>query len=227
MPFRMPRHDEHMVIVGRNGSGKTMLANHVLSKMDLGNERTVILDYKGDELINSLRRVRDLKPGEFPNKKGLYLMKLLPEIDDAAVESFFYKTWKKGNTRIYTDEGYMIPQGAQFRALLTQGRSLRIPLITLSQRPVEIDRFVFSEAAHVACFHLNDERDTKTVRAFTPPGFIDYVPSGVGNGVKLPPYWSRWYALKDDEKFVLEPCPSADEIRERIESKLERKHRWL
>ena len=226
MTFRWPRNDEHAAIVGRNGTGKSQFGAYVLSKRDLKNNINIIIDYKGEELFSKLERAREIGLNEQPDKPGLYILKSSPHLNEET-EAWLWGTWEREHRGLFIDEGYMLPDDGAFRAILTQGRSKRIPVITLSQRPVEISRFVFSEASHVALFHLNDERDEKTVRAFTPKGFVEWLPPEYEKDGRLPKYNARWYSIKDDEKFILSPVPEADEIIDAIDSQLEPLHRWF
>ncbi len=224
--FRLPRADEHTAIVGRNGTGKSQAGAWVLSKRDLRNQINIILDYKGEELFNSLERVREIGLGEMPKKNGLYIIHAHPGMDDD-VENWFWRVWERENVGLFIDEGYMIPspENGGFQAILTQGRSKRIPVITLSQRPVKVSRFAFSEASHIGLFDLNDRRDQKTIGEILPSGFVEWVPPEFDD--ELPPYHFRWYNVKDNSRFVLRPVPSADEIVADIDGQLEEKKRWL
>lgn len=226
MTFRLPRRDEHTAVVGRNGSGKTQFGAAMLSKKDLQKETWVIVDYKGDEILNGIERAREIDFNTVPKHPGLYILHSRPDYEEET-ESFFHKVWAQEDCGLYIDEGYMLPKGTAYRNILTQGRSKRIPTITLSQRPIEIDRFVFSEASHVVFFHLNDNRDIKTVREFTPPGFIEWIPPEFGKITRLPDFHPRWYNIKNDLRFVVKPAPSADEIIAAIDKQLEPKRRWL
>lgn len=226
MAFRFPNPDEHSAVVGRNGSGKTRMGAWLFSKRDLANTRNVIVDYKGEELFSSLERIHEISLNELPKENGLYIVRSRPDLVDET-ERWLWKVWEQENTGLFIDEGYMLPDEGAFRALLTQGRSKRIPVMTLSQRPVEISRFVFSEASHVVLFHLNDERDEKTVKAFTPKGFIDWVPNEFLPADRLPKFHSKWYNIKDDEVFALKPVPSDEQIIAEIDGQLKPKQRWL
>jgi hypothetical protein len=225
--WTQPATDEHTIIVGRNGCGKTQLGCALLGFRDLRSERWIALDFKGDELINSLEHVRYIDDAKIPSKPGLYV-KAFRRASDEEINAFLWNVWEKEHTGVYIDEGYFVPQGEDgaFKGLLTTGRSKRIPVITLSQRPVRISRFAFSEASHVAVFDLNDRRDWKTLDEVLPQGFTDWLPEKF-SGSKLPKYHARWYSVKTDGRYIIEPVPDADEIRELIDSQLEPKRRWL
>ncbi len=221
--FRFPKLSEHAAIVGRNGSGKSMLGAFVLSRSAFDVQPFVIVDYKGEELFQSIDRIRQISLNEIPTHPGLYLLESHPGAVDET-ENWLLRVWDRGEIGLLFDETYMVPDKVALQGILTQGRSKRIPTICLSQRPVAVSRFVFSEASHIAVFHLQDRRDRKTVGEFTPPGMLDE---------RLPDYHSYWYDVKADSKTSvtpydkLAPVPRAEEIIDAINARLEPKKRWL
>lgn len=232
----MPHSDEHVAIVGRNGTGKTQFGWWIVSERDLANGQNFIIDYKGEELFSSSNRVREIGVTERPKENGLYIIHAVPlEHEQNQMREFLWWVWKTGNKGLIVDEGYMIPheKDGPLQALYTQGRSLRTPVITLSQRPVGVNRFAFSEASHTIVFDLNDDRDKDTIKMFTPKGFMEWVPPGFGDvdpytGDRLlPKFHSKWYNKKDNSRFVLEPVGDAGEITDKIDAQLKPKHRWL
>lgn len=229
--FTLPRIDEHTAVWGRNGTGKTQCATWILSCQDFKYQPWVILDYKGDELLNSIERAREIDYDEVPEKPGLYILHARPDLNEK-MESWLWKVWSKQNIGIFADEGYMLPKsGTQefgaFDTLQVQGRALHIPIITLSQRPTRISRMVVSEASHVLMFDLNDDRDIKTAEGVVPRGFATWIPPEFGQEKDLPPFHARWYSVKSKARFVLRPVPDAETIRDKIDSQLEPRLRWL
>lgn len=215
--FRWPHTDEHCAVLGCTGSGKTTLASYILSKSPFDRMPFIAVDMKGDDLLAQIEHMPELGLNEkIPSEPGLYVVRPLPS-EDEAIENWLGKVWAKGNTGLYIDEAYLLPDKKWVRNILAQGRSLRIPTIFASQRPVDIPRSIFTEASHVAVFRLNDERDKKTVREFTPKGMLD---------IRLPDYHCAWYSPKwqsaDDLTpwFVLSPVPTADKIVESINERL-------
>lgn len=170
----------------------------------------VVLNFKGDELINEIGE----EFGKFiditdapPKKPGLYVANVLAESDDE-MEKFFKLMWEKGKIGLYVDEGYMIKNRSKyFRSLLTQGRSLKIPIITLSQKPVYVDRFVFSEADFHQIFFLSDDRDEDVAREFAPykrmTGFTTK---------ELPEFYSFYHDVKKRSVNILSPVPDRGTI---------------
>lgn len=216
-PFRWPRTDEHTAILGCTGSGKTTLAACVLSKAPFDRMPYIAIDYKNDDLLAQIGRLKEIELSEpIPEKPGLYVIRPLPsEADD--VEKWLWKVWEKGHTGLYIDEAYLLPNKEAIKNILAQGRSLRIPVIAASQRPVDVPRSIFTEASHIAVFRLNDRRDKKTVAEFTPDGMLEN---------RLPDFHSFWYSVKDhsagDPKpyHVLAPVPTADKIVKSINDRL-------
>lgn len=215
--FRWPRPDEHLAILGCTGSGKTTLAGHVLSVSPFDRMPYIAVDMKGDDLLGSIDRLKEIGTHErIPTKPGLYVVRPLPS-DAEGIEAWLEKVWHAGNTGLYVDEAYLMPDKVWLRNIMAQGRSLRIPVIAASQRPVDVPRSIFSEASHISVFRLNDKRDKKTVAEFTPPNMLDE---------RLPDFHSFWFNVKDqradDEHpfFVLAPVPTADIIIDRINDRL-------
>jgi hypothetical protein len=110
-----------------------------------------------------------------------------------------------------------IRRGA-YHALLTQGRSKRIPVITLTQRPVQIPRVAFSEISHCVVFDLNDRKDQQRIEEIAPRGIMD---------VPTKPHHARWYSVKKNKIWVMSPVPVANEIRDAVNAQLEPKKRWF
>lgn len=216
-PFRLPRTDEHVAILGCTGSGKTTLASWVLSKAPFDRMPYIAIDYKNDELIANIRRIKELDIDDpLPEKPGLYVIRPLPS-DIDAMEKWLWKVWERGHIGLYIDEAYLLPNKEAIKNILAQGRSLRIPVIAASQRPVDVPRSLFTEASHIAVFRLNDRRDKKTVAEFTPDGMLEN---------RLHDFHSFWYSVKDHSAgdlkpwHVLSPVPKADKIVETINDRL-------
>lgn len=212
MTFHFPTRRQRIAIIGSNGTGKTQAAFWFLSEAAYTEQPYIIVDYKRDELINSVDRIREIEIGELPKHPGIYIVHPRPVIDDTAMENFLHSVWERENVGLYFDEGYMVPQKAAFPAILTQGRAKNIPAIVLSQRPAWISRFVFSEANHYALFHLSDADDRKTMRRF--------LPASVDLTSPLPKFHFWYYTVGERDALRMLPVPGADDIRARIDERL-------
>lgn len=213
-----PNNREQVAIVGQNGSGKTVFAAHILSKAHYLRQPYVIVDYKGDDLLRSIQYVRQIGLNEIPRHPGIYRVQPRIHDDDEAFSNWAKAVHRRRHVGLYFDEGYMLPKAPIITALYTQGRQLRIPIITLSQRPVLVNRFAFSEAYYHAVFFLSDDRDIETVRSYVPKSVFES---------DAPRHCCAWYDVPNRALFNLGMCPHPDEIRERIESSLRPKRRAI
>lgn len=218
--MRLPTDTQRLTIVGRTGSGKTQAAVWHLSLRSWDTKPWIVYDYKMDELINSVEGVRHIDTSEIPKHPGIYCVHPHPD-DIEAVQQQLWKIWERENIGIYVDEGYMICTGTMpnpaFRSILTQGRSKHIPVIILSQRPVWLDRFVFSESDFYQVFALNDARDRRTISAFAPADFAE----------RLPDYHSFYYDVGADKIIVLKPVPKKQDILDAFAKRMEKTHRFV
>ena len=213
-----PRYDKRTAIIGSTGSGKTQFAVWLLSSRDFDRRPWVIFDFKGDELIEAIGPHEINVYGPPPKKPGLYVVRPIPERDDKAVENFLWKIWEQGATGIYIDEGYMLGnRNPALNACLTQGRSKHIEMITLSQRPVWMSKFVFSESNFFGVMNLTLADDRKYVSSY-----IGGTPINL-----LPRYHCLWYDCDNQGGTVLKPVPGRDELLRRFEERLSRKVRRI
>jgi DNA helicase HerA-like ATPase len=216
MKLILPTDKDRMLILGKTGSGKTRAAVYALSKRSLKSKPWVVLNHKGEELINSLvdegaHFVDDLN--WIPKKPGLYIYQPRPGKDDEEVTELLWGIHAQEHTGLYIDEGYMVgARDPAMQAIFTQGRSKRIPTIVLTQRPVWLSRFAVSEAEFYQIFQLTDDRDRKTVSSFLPFDLGDVMESKVNEVPKLPQFHSVWYDVNKNTLLILSPVPDDDTI---------------
>lgn len=230
--WRLPTISQRLAVLGRTGSGKSMVALFIFAILEhYLHYPCYIFDWKGDDHIRALVKaglavvisIHD-KP---PRKPGIYVVRPLPEGDEDAVNAFLWEVWKRGKACVWFDEGYMVSKNsAPFRALLTQGRSKKIAMIVLAQRPVWMDRFVWSESDFICGLALADRDDIKTVQRFMPGSYEK----------RLDEYNAYWYDVGKDRLTQLLPVPPRDEILayirarirpEVIRSRIGVEHRYL
>lgn len=208
--MRIPDDTNRLSIVGATGSGKTIAEIWHLSMRNLSEKIYVIFNWKGDASIDGIPHAKHITLDEIPIKPGIYIYHPLPDEQDR-VEAVMWEIWQRGKIGVVIDEGYMVgDRNPAFRAILTQGRSKEIPVIVLSQRPVWMDRFVFSESEFFQIFRLQHSKDRKSVQEFIPQP-IDK---------RLPEFHSYYYDVGRDEVKVLKPVPPLDEIYKTFERKL-------
>jgi len=202
--FNLPGASDRTVVIGPTGSGKTIGAAWILSRQRFDKRPWVALDFKNEELWDLVGSppMRDLKLGAMPGKTGFYRMAVRPGQEDQ-LEDWLWKVWGKENIGLFVDEVSLIPQKAAFKAILRQGRSKRIPVISCTQRPVDCDREVFSESQFRMFYGIEDPRDWLVIKGLFKHGDVEK---------PLPPYWSYWYDAKNKTCLTLRPVPPPDEI---------------
>lgn len=215
---------KHTLIIGRNGSGKTVAGAWHLSQAPFNKKPYIIVDFKRDKLLNSIRAQEVKVTARPPKKPGLYIVHPMPN-EDEKTNAFLWRVWENENTGVYVDEGFMLGSGDAFEALLTQGRSKEIPLIVLTQRPVWLSRFCFSESEYLQVFKLQDYRDWQTVQPFVDADLEALF--GGREGERLPPYYSIWHDVGDGQSTLLRPVPDPVSIRHKFRERLGRGVRAL
>lgn len=211
--MNLPGDTDRLTIVGATGSGKTQAGMWHLSQRPLDQQIWIVYDFKRDDLINEIELAEHINlQDKLPERPGLYIAHPVPG-SEGAVDDHMWRIWQRENIGLYIDEGYMIGQNsAPFRALLTQGRSKHIPMITLSQRPVYMDRFAFSESEYFQVFRLQHNDDIKNAQKFIPRDISK----------RLDRYHSYYYDVVNDRLAVVTPVPDRQAILDTFETKLHR-----
>lgn len=210
--FRFPELTDRATVLGQTGSGKTHFATWLLSEARFDLQPYIVIDFKLDEHIGAVARIKELDlGGKLPKEPGLYVIRPLPH-QEKQIDAFLWRVWEAERTGLFFDEVNEIPRNSPaFRAILSQGRSKRIPAICGSQRPANVLRSVFSEAQYFAVFRLNDKRDQKTVQEFAPISFE----------WQDRPFHSIWYDVKQHVAMKVKPAPPMPEILNRLEMRLQ------
>ena len=207
----LPGSDERTVIIGATGSGKTQFGVWLLSTRDFDRRRWFVLDFKGEKLFAELGLTPWAINSPLPESPGIYWLRILPG-QESEVSQFFLNCYNSENVGIYIDEGYMLPyQDRWVRACLTQGRSKNIEIICLTQRPVKIDVFFFSEASFFGVFNLRVKDDKKRVSEYMDGLEIP----------RLPRFHCLWYQVAVDQSVVFEPVPPANVLIEAFREEIE------
>lgn len=219
--FYLPDDSQHLLILGRNGSGKSRAAVWHLSQRNFDEKIWVVINHKREELINSIPGAEFMEMQERPKEPGLYIYQPRPEIDDQTVTDLLWWIYETENIGVYFDEVSMVnPRDPALNSLYTQGRSKKIPTITLSQRPSRISRYAISEAGFYQVFHLVDKRDRKTIQEFMPVDLESLMVPVAGHPRKLRDYHSVYYDTGRDAAVIMMPVPDDSTIIADLEEKL-------
>ncbi|HYM36244.1 MAG TPA: hypothetical protein VET48_12650 [Steroidobacteraceae bacterium] len=211
--MNLPNDTQRLSVIGATGSGKTHAALWHLSMRNYDEKPWIVYDFKYDEIINEIEGTYTISLTDpIPSRPGIYIVHPNPGQDEM-VSAHMWGIWSHEDIGVFIDEGYMIGNNnSGFRALLTQGRSKHIPLIVLCQRPVWIDRFVFSESEYFQVFRLQNRKDIACVEEFVPHDLSE----------RLPEHHSYYYDVAEDRIVVLTPTPDRDAILDTFHTKLRR-----
>lgn len=221
--FRLPNNSEHIAVIGRNGSGKTQFATWVLSNLDYDKRPWLIVNFKEEDIFEDIPGSRPMDiTGKIPTQSGVYIISAIigDKNDLELLNDFFHRVWLHRDVGVLVDEGYVATGLRWFRACLTQGRSRHVTLMVLAQRPVFMDRFVWSEASRFAAFDLNMQDDKLTTGKMV-PGY-----SKVELDV-LPPYHCVWHDVKTNQTMILTPAPDRGTILDSFRAKARLRHKAL
>jgi len=225
--FRMPDHTHRVAINGRTGTGKTHFGAWLLSLAPFDKIPYVIVDYKRDELLNGIERAKFIDDRKLPRIPGIYILHATP-FDKTGIENWLRKVYDHGKIGLFLDEAYMLPNqkrdDSSFVAILTQGRSLHIPAIVLTQRPSHVTPYVFTEADFYVLFPLNDQKDIERVSDRAPVKDPEHPAWDMTR--RLPRYHSRWYDQGEHFSAVMKPAPSKEVILETFDDRLKPKRKF-
>ncbi len=202
---RYPRIEpgERMSIAGRTGSGKTTLASWMVRRSP---GFWIVLNQKGDAALSRLGPNLSMDTWELALEKGNKFAVIQPEPDKTIdeIDGWIYdlsENWE--NIGLFVDELYYLTSnsraGPGLTGWLTRGRSRRQSFIGLTQRPVWVSKFVFSESDYLVEMSLALKDDRKRL----------YEMSGMPQMLeKLPPRYWRCYAQGADDLVTFGPVPA-------------------
>lgn len=223
-----PDNSHRVIVLGRTGSGKSVLSLWLLSTRNFHEMPWIIFDYKRDRLIRQIQAAGAVEL--LPDKDGVYEAPILPGLyivrpdskEPAAIDDLLHKVWLNERTGLYFDEGFFVPQHKPYKSfdnILVTGRSMDIPVIINYQRPKWMSQFATSQADFWAVFHVLKEEDRDTIEGYVGQGVT---PSGepLTVNTKLPRHYCLWYDVSEDRVSVFSPVPAPEAIVERFRARL-------
>jgi len=234
--FRFPGPRDRVTINGMTGSGKSTFALWLFAESaDFDKKPWIFIDFKSEDIIQQALR-EDLFEtldigGRIPKKPGVHVVSHNPRDGQQPVIDFLWKIYEAGRIGLFVDEATMIPEvrgeansGGPFQSILSQGRSKEIPVYTLAQRPVNVNKMIYSENNYYSAFRLRSKDDLKRVTDHIPESSTNYERVWLKNGKEVPlkgEFWSRWYDAAQDTSFLLRPCPPKEKILDILAGRLD------
>ncbi len=236
--FRFPGPRDRVTINGMTGSGKSTFALWLVSESaDFDRKPWILIDYKGEDIISEIKRMPGVKvireDGQVPTAPGIYALHPSPHKTDE-MANWLWAVWRARKKGLFFDEVYMVPEfkgakgsGGPLKAILTQGRSLEIPVYALAQRPVDVNRHVYTEASFLCTFRVLSRQDWDTVMDRIPD--VPLVRKYRDAPGSLPPYNCIWFDVAANKVMQLRPSPESDTILGTFHARLEKlyKHRQI
>lgn len=181
--LELPDYGNHLAFLGATGSGKTVLAESMLTRFD----RYIAIDTQDGMDVDGLTVTR-------PEVLGFSIplfprIRYVPDMEYLHKDVWNWVLWKildsstKRRPRpriIYIDEIYHLGYGQSFPDYLpkslTTARQRRLGYWISTQRPRQIPVPVLSEASRIFVFYLNNEDDIRYISGFArtdKKGFFD------------------------------------------------------
>lgn len=187
----IPEQGEHAILIGQNGSGKTVLACFIL--MHIPQAPCLIYDTKIEPKFSKLPKSiivstmdealtykDDVSIDYIIIRPPVELMRDPMKLDDYLWQHYLHFHYCPA----YIDEAYTFHSRGQpgqgLIALLTRGRSKGISTIVSTQRPVLVSRFCITEAKKAYVLRISDKADKKRIDDLI-PNFSE-MPSPVRHG---------------------------------------------
>jgi energy-coupling factor transporter ATP-binding protein EcfA2 len=187
----LPRPDERVVFIGPTGSGKTYLAQHMLSKY----QQVVVIDAKHDsktwskweknKAVIKAGSLSQLERGLNEMRKGGGAVLYRPPFEHLrasgveGIDVVFELAFRRGDTIVYIDDLVLLARNSaafaklpSYQDCVTCGRSKGVAIWSSIQRPARVPLISMTESEHQFAFYLrngDDRRTTDDVLGDDPP----------------------------------------------------------
>lgn len=165
-------------IVGTTGSGKTYLAEKLLSPLP----DVVIVDPKhGFEWSGTPKHGKGVVLTDFRDvvrHEGPDPLIYRPSLAECAagIPWFWVWVWHRQNTKVYVDEVAAITKPTtipwEFARCIQMGRSRKIGVWCATQRPARVPIVILSESEHDFIFRLRNPADLKRMAEYSDPAIF-------------------------------------------------------
>lgn len=164
----MPGPTDRAAFVGKTGSGKTTLAEHVCALRPY----VVVLDPKGMINWDTYELHHKLETLVQSTEPRLIYRPVYEELQSPDVmDAFFEWVYRRRNTALYVDEIYAVARGDQYPfhlgACITRGREVGVVVYSATQRPARVPQIILSESEHLYVFRLRLPQDRERIADIT------------------------------------------------------------
>lgn len=176
--------DEHVLILGPTGSGKTQMALDALSIVSRKENPAIIFAMKPrDKTLEGFAKKNEFRELRFwpppvskwrPEKPNGYLLKPPHNMRDIywtrqkhydVFREAILDSYAKGNRILFADETYSLtnelPLTDELVTVWTKGRSMNCTIWAASQRPAFIPTWAYSQSSHFFISYDPDKRSRK------------------------------------------------------------------
>ncbi len=205
---------ERCTIIGKTGSGKSVLFDNLLKVLSKSN-LVILIDSKREyshlPIVNNVKifdkeivktglfRIYELEfKGHIIDdlvELNEFLSKVMFERRDCilAIEELANATKKSGAMRLYDLQ-------PNFAKLIQQGRSRNVGFLGTTQRPQEIHTTIMSESQHLIIFDVTSPHDQKALQNYIEPDLFDRLQKHEFYHLNLPEgYLKHCYKLRMSE----------------------------
>ena len=176
------RQGEHILVTGPTGGGKTVLARQIVEQRiqrggfvmvmvgKLNPDPTILEDYKGWTRWTKWKRFPNRNDNRvllWPNTDKEKTVNGKRELQRDVFKDAFDKLAHIGKWTLQVDEGLYTSDprfmnlSGELAMIHAMGRSSKLSVITLAQRPAHIPLIVYSSAAHVFAGRAREDSDRK------------------------------------------------------------------
>jgi hypothetical protein len=204
------KHNDRVFIQGKTDSGKTALARYLFEGFDA--TRRTCVDPKGRIVLDGITPARTPAELDLAAPVSHYIP---GQLEDEEYEELFRLIWFAGGPRlIWLDESAGPTRAGwapkYLRFIVQQGREHDIGLIACSQRPVNVETTLRSEAEHVFIFvPRTTKRDVETIAGDIGRESAELA-AELDTLLELAGPWSHlWYSRNTNELSRCAPLPTS------------------
>jgi ABC-type oligopeptide transport system ATPase subunit len=170
----LPGATQRTVFVGKTGSGKTTLAQRIVSLY----ENAIVLDVKGEMtqkdwpgfvIFTDFSKL--IAADNKKVRKRIYQPRF-EELNQESFDRFFRWVYERKNTAVYVDEvlgicGHAREIPKYYKAILTRGRQRGVACLQATQTPMDVPHSILSQSELYYVFYTKMPQDREKIERIT------------------------------------------------------------